>query len=506
MAAKTCNIPLYDFKIEPFIMIIFGGAGDLTQRKLLPAIYHLYHEERIIKEFSIIGFGLPEFSDKEYREFSKKSIEKFNAGHLDKKKINDFLKNLSYLTGDLKDDKSYKRLSKAISKLSQRTQKKNINILFYLAVPPAVLPMIVEKLSTVNLCRGANSRIIIEKPFGSDKASAIELNQSILKVFDENQIYRIDHYLGKDTVQNIIFFRFGNSIFEPLWNRRYIDHVQITVAEDIGIEHRGIFYEQAGIVRDIVQNHIMQLIALVGMEPPVGFEADLIRDEKVKIFRTIRRMDKDYVDRFTVRGQYASGKINGKKVCGYRKEENVSPGSNTPTFFAGKFHIDNWRWSGVPFYVRTGKRLPRRRSEIYVEFKQPPLRLFGNDCDNIGPNSLILSIQPQEEISLALSVKYPGIGNRSYAVSMKFNYEQGFNIKQHPPYERLLVDCIKGDLTLFARQDGVEAMWSIVDQIIEPWDQVPAKDFPNYTAGSWGPKEANKLIENDNRKWRFDNE
>lgn len=331
--SKTCDVPLHDFKIEPFIMIIFGGAGDLTKRKLLPAIYHLYHEEKIIKEFSIIGFGLP--------EFSKKSIEKFNSEHLDKKKISDFLKNLFYLTGDLKDDKSYKRLCEAISKLSQRTQKKNINILFYLAVPPTVLPMIVEKLSTVNLCRGANSRIIIEKPFGRDRTSAIELNQSILKVFDEDQIYRIDHYLGKDTVQNIIFFRFGNSIFEPLWNRRYIDHVQITVAEDIGIEQRGIFYEQAGVVRDIVQNHIMQLIALVGMEPPVGFEADLIRDEKVKIFRTTRRMDKEHVDRFTVRGQYASGKINGKKVCGYRKEENVFPGSNTPTFFAGKFYIDN---------------------------------------------------------------------------------------------------------------------------------------------------------------------
>lgn len=500
---KTCDVPLYDFKIEPFTMVIFGGAGDLSQRKLLPALYHLYHEEKLIKEFSILGFGLPEFSDAEYRRLSKEAIKRFGPAQSDEKRLNDFTKNLFYLPADLKDGKAYKNLYAQIDKLSQRRGAAKSNIIFYLAVPPTMLPVIVERLNQANLCKDTNNRIIVEKPFGKDRSSAIKLNRSILKAFDENQIYRIDHYLGKDTVQNIIFFRFGNSIFEPLWNRRYIDHVQITVAEDIGIEHRGVFYEQAGVVRDIVQNHIMQLIALVAMEPPVGFEADLIRDEKVKVFRTIRQMDRDYIDTFTVRGQYGPGKINGGKVCGYRKEKNVSPISNTPTFFAGKFYIDNWRWAGVPFYVRSGKRLPQRVSEIYVEFKQPPLRLFGRTCDVLAPNSLILSIQPQEEICLGLSVKYPGIGNQPHAVHMEFNYEKSFNIKQHPAYERLLVDCIKGDLTLFARQDGVEAMWSIVDQIIRRWEQSPAKDFPNYAAGTWGPEEAHELLKRDGKKWRF---
>jgi len=342
----------------------------------------------------------------------------------------------------------------------------------------------------------------MEKPFGTDRASAAKLNQFVLKYFDEKQIYRIDHYLGKDTVQNIIFFRFANSIFEPLWNRLYIDHIQITVAEDIGVGHRGVFYEQAGVVRDIVQNHIMQLIALVAMEPPVGFEADLIRDEKVKVFETIRSMDEEYIYHNTVRGQYGHGRFRDKSAAAYREEENVSRNSHTPTYLAAKLYIDNWRWAGVPFYIRTGKRLARQLTEIFVQFKQPPLRLFGRTCDILSPNALILTIQPQEAISLQLSVKYPGMENHPYTVNMEFNYEKSFSFKMHLPYERLIIDAIKDDLTLFARQDGVEAMWSVVDPIIERWESIPPQDFPNYAAGTWGPEEADELMQRDGRCWR----
>lgn len=344
--------------------------------------------------------------------------------------------------------------------------------------------------------------MIVEKPFGRDRASAIKLNQVILKGFDEKQIYRIDHYLGKETVQNIIFFRFANSIFEPLWNRRYVDHVQITVAEDLGVEHRGVFYEQAGVVRDIVQNHVMQLVALVAMEPPVGFEADLIRDEKVKVFRTIRPLDETHIDEFIVRGQYGPGKIKGEDVPGYRQEQDVSPLSNTPTFIAAKLYVDNWRWAGVPFYVRAGKRLPKRITEICVQFKQPPLKLFGRPCDVLEPNLLAFGIQPHEEISLRLTVKYPGMGNQPYMVNMDFNYNETFNIKSYLAYYRLLIDCMKGDLTLFARQDGVEAMWSVVDPITDRWENTPPPGFPNYDAGTWGPKAAEELLSGEGHQWR----
>jgi len=303
-------------------------------------------------------------------------------------------------------------------------------------------------------------------------------------------------------VQNILFLRFGNSIIEPLWNRGYIDHVQITVAEDIGIEGRGRFYEQAGVVRDIVQNHLMQLLALVAMEPPVGFEADLIRDEKVKVFRAIRPFEPGYIDNCVVRGQYGPGRIAGKTVCSYRRETDVAADSNTPTFFAGKFHIDNWRWAGVHFYLRTGKRLPTRLTEIYVQFKRPPLRLLGRSCDLVEPNSLVLGIQPKEHMSLRLYVKQPGIGNRPHPVNMDFDYAESFEIKTRPAYDRLILDCLKGDQTLFARADAVEAMWEVVDPIIERWQGVPATDFPNYRAGSEGPAAAAKLLEADGRAWR----
>ncbi|MFQ5712707.1 MAG: glucose-6-phosphate dehydrogenase [Candidatus Scalinduaceae bacterium] len=500
---QTCDVPLEEFKIEPFAMVIFGGTGDLSQRKLLPALYNLYRKEKLNTKFLILGCGSREMSNHEYRNFIQEALLKFSQDSFNQNNWDEFSKHLFYLSADFKIDDNYKILCQRVSETTFTTEQKQKDIIFYLAVPPTLARIIVEKLTKYNLCKGqSNTKIIHEKPFGSDKTSAIKLNQLLLNAFEEKQIYCIDHYLGKDTVQNIIFFRFANSIFDPLWNRRYIDHVQITVAEDIGVEHRGIFYEETGVVKDIVQNHIMQLIALVAMETPVGVEADLVRDEKVKVFRTIRSMDEEYIDRFTVRGQYGPGKMNDRDVPGYREEENVSPNSNTPTFFAGKFYLDNWRWAGVPFYVRTGKRLSRRITEIYVQFKQPPLRLFGRTCDIIEPNTLILRIQPQEEINLCVSVKYPGMGNEPHKVNMDFNYNKAFNIK-YDAYERLLIDCMKGDLILFPRQDGVEAMWAIVDPIIKHWESKPAENFPNYVAGAWGPKEAEELIEREGRKWHY---
>ncbi|MDH5174761.1 MAG: glucose-6-phosphate dehydrogenase [Elusimicrobiota bacterium] len=500
---QTCDIPVEDFAIEPFTMVIFGGAGDLSQRKLLPALCHLCQDEKLPRKFSILGFGLPEMSDEKYREFAGDSFRKFSRESLDENNWNKFAKHLFYLSSDFKAGDKYKLLYRRINEITASGRGKQKEVIFYLAVPPQFAPVIIEKLKQNGLSKGTfDSRVIMEKPFGKDRASAVELNRVVAGAFDEKQVFRIDHYLGKETVQNIMFFRFSNSIFEPLWNRRYIDHIQIMVAEEIGVEHRALFYESAGVVRDIVQNHIMQLVAFVAMEPPVGFDADFIRNERVKIFHTIRPMDNEYIDNFTVRGQYGPGEVGERKVPGYREEENVSSDSNTPTFFATKIYIDNWRWAGVPFYLRTGKRLAKRITEISIQFKQPPLKLFGRTCDVLEPNLLVLGIQPQEEISLRFGVKYPGSANQIYSVNMEFNYQKSFKIKRHPPYERLLIDCMKGDLTLFARQDGIEAMWSVVDPIISRWESRPASNFPNYSAGSWGPKEADEFMEKEDRQWR----
>jgi glucose-6-phosphate 1-dehydrogenase len=497
----TCNIPPEKVDMKPFTMVIFGGTGDLSKRKLLPTLYHLCSDDSLPKRFSILGFATRNMSDDGYREFIKKAIQESEEKILDERCWDKFSRHLFYISGNFEDKNSYERLYK---RLEEITDKSTREVIFYMATLPNFFPIIIEQLSACNLCKGQfNTRVIVEKPFGRDRASAIELNRVIARAFDERQVYRIDHYLGKETVQNIIFFRFANSIFEPLWNRRYIDHIQITVAEDIGIENRGRFYEKTGVVRDIVQNHMMQLLALVAMEPPIGFEADFIRDEKVKVFRTIRSMDEEYVDKFTVRGQYGPGRINGKEVPGYREEENVSPESNTPTFFAAKLYVDNWRWAGVPFYLRTGKRLARRVTEISIHFKQPPLRLFSSSCKTIEPNVFVLGIQPHEEITLHFGVKYPGTGNQLYPVNMEFNYERTFQKRSHPPYERLLIDCMRGDLTLFARKDGVEAMWSVVEPIINRWEAKKPLDFPNYVAGTWGPKEADELILRDGRQWRI---
>lgn len=499
-SSRFCEIIPDMVNMDPFTMVIFGGSGDLSKRKLLPTLYHIYIEGDLPEDFSILGFASTARTDEEYRELIKKALREFSIDPFDKEKWKSFSSHIFYLSGGFEDDESYKKLSERLEDITPPTGKEKREIIYYLAVPPRYFPEIVRRLSVCNLCKGTyNTRLIIEKPFGRDRESAIELNRSIADAFDEGQVYRIDHYLGKETVQNIIFFRFANSIFEPLWNRKYIDHVQITVAEDIGVEERARFYENTGVVRDIIQNHMLQLLALVAMEPPVGFEADFIRNEKVKVLHAIRDMDNDYINKFTVQGQYG----DGKDLPGYREEDGVAPDSNTPTFIAAKFHIDNWRWADVPFYIRAGKRLKKRITEISIHFKQPPLRLFSTSCESIAPNTLILGIQPHEEISIDFGVKHPGSGNQLYPVDMNFSYEKDLNYEPHPAYERLLIDCMRGDKTLFARQDGIEAMWSIVDPIIKEWENKPSPDLPNYAAGTWGPEEADELIEREGRKWRI---
>lgn len=505
-ASAFCEIKQERFDIEPFTMVIFGGTGDLSRRKLLPTLYHLCHDQNLPDEYSIIAFASSERSDQEYRDLVRQSVEKFNEGPFYDACWENFSRHLFYVSGNFDDIESYKKLSKRIEQVAKPASEGKSKVIYYLAVPPQFLPDIFERLTFCKLCSGRfDARLIIEKPFGRDRASASALNNLIATSFEERQIYRIDHYLGKETVQNILFFRFANSIFEPLWNRRYIDHVQITVAESLGIENRAGFYEKAGVVRDIVQNHLMQLLALIAMEPPIGFEADHIRNEKVKVYRTIRGMDNEYIDTYTIRGQYGAGKVISKDVAGYRDEKDISPDSDTPTYFAGRFYIDNWRWADVPFYLRTGKRLQKRITEISIHFKQPPLKLFRSTCEIREPNILVLGVQPQEEIILHFGVKHPGIGNQLYPVNMGFNYERDLQGEVHfpLPYERLLLDCMKGDQTLFARQDETEAMWAVVDPIIERWESTAAPEFPNYAAGSWGPDDADRLIEAAGRQWRI---
>jgi glucose-6-phosphate 1-dehydrogenase len=492
---------------EHLVMVIFGGAGDLAGRMLLPALYSLYKDGNFSASFSIIGVGRTARSDESYRAFAASAVKKYFKDGYRPNQAAAFARHLHYLTGSVDDDAFYGSLRECLDQLLPSGEAHRANLAFYLAVPPRLVPVIVAGLHKFSLCRAMpNAKLIFEKPFGHDRRSAEALNRQILGAFDEQQIFRIDHYLAKETVQNILFFRFGNNIFEPIWNTRYVDHVQITVAEDIGVEQRGAFYEDVGVIRDIVQNHLMQVLAMVAMEPPAGFEPDLVRDEKVKVFRSLRRMDARHAREDTVLGQYGPGRIGGRPVRGYRSENHVSPSSHAPTFFAGKFHVDNWRWTGVPFYLRTGKRLPRRTSEIYIEFKKLPLRSFGKACGPMPPNGLALSIQPQETIRLILTVKYPGMGNAPSQVSMDFDYGKSFRVKPRPVYERVLFDFIRGDLTLFPRQDAVDMMWAVLDPVIKFWEAHPPARFPNYAAGTWGPREAFRLMARDGRAWRFSGE
>lgn len=499
---QTCDITPDAHKTEPFTMVIFGGGGDLSRRKLLPALFYLFRENELPKGFSIVGFGRTELDDGKYRGMMKEAVMEFGEGVFDEGLWDEFSSHVFFLSGRYEEDESYKNLFEKILQVCTLPENGNVNVIYYMAVPPQATPVIVGKLSQLDLCKKrVNAKIIVEKPFGRDLESAIALNRILGDAFDEKQIYRIDHYLGKETVQNILFLRFSNSIFERLWDSRYIDHVQITVAEDIGIERRGAFYEQTGVVRDMVQNHLVQLVALIAMEPPIGFEADFIRDEKLKIFQAIMPLKDEEIDRHAVRGQYGSGRVGNENLPAYREESGVPPDSVTPTFFAARMYIANWRWAGVPFYVRTGKRLSKKITEVCIQFRQPPLKLFGRTCDVLEPNVLVLTIQPEEKISLRFGVKYPHTPNQIYPANMVFGYQDTFMMKSHPAYERLLVDCMKGDLTLFVRQDAIEATWGVVDPIITRWESLKPADFPNYAAGSRGPVDAGLLLQQDGRCW-----
>jgi glucose-6-phosphate 1-dehydrogenase len=497
-----------DRTAPPNTVVIFGASGDLTKRKLVPALYNLALERLLPAEFAIVGFARREVGDEAFRRQMHEGINSFSRNRpADPAVWESFASGLYYHQANFTDLDGYRRLAEKLDEID-RARGTAGNRLFYLATPPDYFPDILANLGACGLtAQGQDgrgwSRVVIEKPFGRDLETARELNRQAHAVLDEAQIYRIDHYLGKETVQNILVLRFANGIFEPLWDRRYVDHVQITVSESVGVEGRAGFYETAGVIRDIIQNHMLQVMTLVAMEPPVAFEATAVRDEKVKVLRAIRHIEPDQVNRYTVRGQYGPGSANGKRVPGYRQEPGVAPGSVVETFAAFKFYVENWRWAGVPFYLRSGKRLPRRVTEVAIQFKQPPLALFDHDATaGLGPNVLAMRIQPDEGISLRFGSKVPGPAAQIRSVTMDFRYGALFGGEPPEAYERLLLDCMLGDSTLFARADEVETAWEIITKILEGWAASPPPDLPNYPAGSWGPEAADQFIEADGRAWR----
>jgi len=486
---------------DPCTVVIFGASGDLTQRKLVPAVYNLLLDGLMAKNFAVVGAARRELSDSAFTEDMRQGVEAHSRRSLDEERWRQVAERMSYVPLG-KDPAGYRRLADHLEGVD-RDQGTGGNRLFYLSIPPSAIPAVIHGLKEEGLNKpgqdGSWARIIVEKPIGHDLESARELNREVNSAFDERDVFRIDHYLGKETVQNLLVFRFANAIFEPLWNQKYVDHVQITVAESLGVEGRGDYYEEAGAMRDMVQNHLFQLLCLTAMEPPVSLAPDAIRDEKVKVLQALRPVEPSRVPETTVRGQYATGVIDGKEVVAYKDESGVSPDSRTETYVALGVHIDNWRWAGVPFYLRAGKRLNRRLTEIALRFKDVPHRLFRNDT--LTPNTLALRIQPDEGMMLTFDVKVPGTQPRIKPVDMDFLYHTAFG--QQPPeaYERLLLDAMHGDSTLFIRGDEVEASWSYIDRLQESWaaDDDP---LPEYTAGSWGPAEAHVMLAQDRHKWR----
>src|SRR5579859_6724424 len=490
---------------DPCIMVIFGAAGDLTGRMLIPALYNLARAGLLSREFAVLGVARAPLSDDEFRKRVHDDVKQYCGDCVDDDLWEWFVRRFYYVAGDFNDDKLYAQLKDSLAKIDQE-HSTHQNFFYYMAVAPKYFGPIVEKLSATGLMDQSNNhwrRVVIEKPFGHDLESAKALNQQLLQVADEKQIYRIDHYLGKETVQNIMAFRFANGIFEPVWNRRYIDHVQISVAETVGVEGRGSYFDQAGSLRDMVPNHIMQLISLTAMEPPISFDANAVRDEQAKILHAIQPMSDEEVLSRTVRGQYGEGTEDGKRVGAYRSEPDVPPDSRTETFVALKLAIDNWRWADVPFYIRTGKRLPKRTTEIVIQFRRAPFVLFRDTpVDKLTPNVLVMRIQPDEGISLQFGAKVPGAHVKVGGVTMDFQYTDYFGAEPSTGYERLLYDCMIGDATLFQRADMVEAGWAVVQPVLDVWTALPARNFPNYPAGSWGPKEADDLMARDQRQWR----
>jgi len=490
-------------KADSCLLVIFGASGDLTKRKLIPALYDLACAGCMHSKFQVLGVARTPMTSEEFRAAMRESAEKsHDAREFTNVCWESFSENLHYLTGNINDHAFYPEIAKEIEKM--QANGASTNLLFYVSTPASLAPPIVEGLGKAGLNRNDKgwTRIVLEKPFGRDLKSAHDLNEIVSKVFDEPSVYRIDHYLGKETVQNILVFRFGNSMFEPVWNRNYISYVEITASESLGVESRAGFYEETGALRDMVANHLLQLVTLTAMEPPVAFDAESVREEKVQVLRAIRPMTVEEVAKRTVRGQYGPGKINGVDVQGYRQEPGVNPKSNTETFAAVEFYIDNWRWAGVPFFVRTGKRLPRQRTEVRVHFRRTPQALFSRTADeDVEPNVITLRIQPNEGISMRFGAKRPGPQMRTSSVKMDFDYSSAFGTDAPVAYETLLLDAMRGDATLFTRRDEVEAEWKIITPIEEAWAQIPPPAFPNYAAGSDGPDAANDLISGDHRHW-----
>lgn len=505
MAVKTAhNIKMKkNHELKPTVFVIFGGTGDLNKRKLAPALYNLYREGFMPDQFAIIGTGRTEFNDENYRQEMLDSVNQFSRDGKVKSEMWDvFGKCIHYCTIDITSQKTFEDLKGQIDGFKKEFGD-DTQVIYYLAVAPNFFPLIAECLQKYKLTGDeSNCRIVIEKPFGHDLETAIELNKLLAGIFTEKQIYRIDHYLGKETVQNMMAFRFANSLFEPLWNRNYIDHVQISVTEQLGVGDRGGYYEGSGALRDMIQNHLLQLLCLVGMETPISFDADEIRDRKVEVLRAMRSFKADEIQYNAVRGQYGKGWVNGKEVPSYRKEKGVDPNSNTETFAAIKFHIDNWRWQGVPFYLRTGKRMNQTSSIISIQFKDVPHHIFSNNVAEIWQqNRLVISLQPEMSIRLQVQAKRPGVDMVLNPVDMVFDYKGTYDTDTPEAYETLLLDTMEGDQTLFMRGDQVEEAWKLVMPIINLWENKTSLNFPNYPADSWGPEEAEALIARDGFHW-----
>jgi len=489
----------------PCAIVIFGATGDLTRRKLVPALFRLAEQRLIPAEFAIVGISRSVWSNDEFRSRMRDAVNTFSGGKPVEDDIwSSFAQGLFYIPGDINNPETYTRLKTLLDQIAKERSTGH-NRVFYLSTAPAQYSDAIKNLGSSGLAEQNEdhwTRIIIEKPFGTDLASARQLNAEVAAGFDEDQVYRIDHYLGKETVQNLIIFRFANGIFEPIWNRQYIDHVQITNSETIGVEGRGAYYESAGVVRDMIQNHVFQVLSLVAMEPPISLSGNAVRDEKIKAMQAVRNFTSDNVNDFAVRGQYGPGSVGGQAVPGYREEPGVNPESQTETFAALKLYFDNWRWAGVPFFLRSGKRMPKRVTEIAIQFKQAPHLLFSQYAEqNLEPNVLVVRVQPDEGITLRIGVKIPGQQTRLRWVNMDFRYGGSFGVDPPEAYERLLLDCVLGDATLYARRDMTERGWEIVMPILEA-SQTQKESFPNYEAGSWGPARAFEFIEAEGRQWR----
>jgi glucose-6-phosphate 1-dehydrogenase len=500
LTTATTNNPA-----DSCVMVIFGASGDLAQRKLIPALYNLARDKLLSQHFAVVGLATRGYTTESYRSHLDEAIEANAAGSAKSETWAWLRQRIYYVSGSLHDATAYQRLEAQVAAAAKAHQTQ-ANHFYYLAVAPQFIGEIVQQLGKAGLAREENGRwrrINIEKPFGRDLESARALNVEIRKILGERQIYRIDHYLGKETVQNLMIFRFGNSIFEPIWNRSYIDHVQITAAETLGVEQRGGYYDTSGALRDMVPNHLFQLVSLTAMEPPISFAADSVRDEQTKVLHAIQVPKPEEVLTRTVRGQYGEGAVSGHTVPAYRSEPNVAPASNTETFVALKLGLDNWRWADVPFYLRTGKRMARRLTEIVIQFKRAPFMLFRKTgMESLATNQLVIRIQPDEGISLRFGTKVPGPTMQQAAVDMDFSYADYFGTAPSTGYERLLYDCMIGDQTLFQRADMVEAGWSIIQPVLDVWQALAPRSFPNYAAGTWGPKDADELLTRDGHAWR----